>query len=144
MAWARERCCRPEVMDQPGLEPARHDDALHGLARLNFWSGSAGILWPPLAELARRPARLPVPAPATGAGGFAGGPPAHPPADPLGGGAHRRATLGRGGLHGRGGTEPGGGGWFAWGNGRAPLALSVADGLETLTAGREPRREQPL
>ncbi len=28
--------------------------ALRGLARVNFWSGSAGILWRPLSELARR------------------------------------------------------------------------------------------
>jgi 2-polyprenyl-3-methyl-5-hydroxy-6-metoxy-1,4-benzoquinol methylase len=41
-------------MDQPGLDPCRHVHALRRLARLNFWSGSAGILWPPLAALARR------------------------------------------------------------------------------------------
>ena len=39
---------QPEIMDQPDLRPARHVGALHGLARVNFWSGSAGILWPPL------------------------------------------------------------------------------------------------
>ena len=44
----------PEIMDQPDLRPARHVGALHGLARVNFWSGSAGILWRPLADLARR------------------------------------------------------------------------------------------
>jgi 2-polyprenyl-3-methyl-5-hydroxy-6-metoxy-1,4-benzoquinol methylase len=41
-------------MDQPDLRPARHVGALQGLARVNFWSGSAGILWRPLADLARR------------------------------------------------------------------------------------------
>src|SRR5712671_2746044 len=41
-----------EVMDQPGLAPARHHAALAGLARLNAVSGSAGILWPPLAAQA--------------------------------------------------------------------------------------------
>jgi 2-polyprenyl-3-methyl-5-hydroxy-6-metoxy-1,4-benzoquinol methylase len=41
-------------MDQPGLEPRRHEAALRGLARVNLWSGSAGILWPWLADLARR------------------------------------------------------------------------------------------
>jgi 2-polyprenyl-3-methyl-5-hydroxy-6-metoxy-1,4-benzoquinol methylase len=41
-------------MDQPGLDPCRHFHALRGLARINFWSGSARILWPPLAALARR------------------------------------------------------------------------------------------
>jgi 2-polyprenyl-3-methyl-5-hydroxy-6-metoxy-1,4-benzoquinol methylase len=42
-----------EIMDQPGLDPARHWHALRGLARLNWLSGSAGILWPPIRELAR-------------------------------------------------------------------------------------------
>lgn len=44
----------PEIMDQPGLDPRRHAAALRGLARINFWSRSAGLLWPPLAALARR------------------------------------------------------------------------------------------
>ena len=44
----------PEIMDQPDLRPARHVGALRGLARVNFWSGSAGILWRPLSALARR------------------------------------------------------------------------------------------
>jgi 2-polyprenyl-3-methyl-5-hydroxy-6-metoxy-1,4-benzoquinol methylase len=43
-----------EIMDEPGLDPRRHAHALRGLARINFWSGSARILWPPLADLARR------------------------------------------------------------------------------------------
>jgi hypothetical protein len=50
-----QRRRRPEVMDQPGLSPPRHARALRGLARINFWSGSAGILWRPLAALCRRP-----------------------------------------------------------------------------------------
>jgi 2-polyprenyl-3-methyl-5-hydroxy-6-metoxy-1,4-benzoquinol methylase len=49
-----QRHCVPEIMDQPGLERERHVHALRGLARINFWSGSARILWPPLAALARR------------------------------------------------------------------------------------------
>jgi SAM-dependent methyltransferase len=44
---------RPEIMDQPDLHPDRHVPALRGLARINFLSGSAGILWPAVAELAR-------------------------------------------------------------------------------------------
>ena len=44
----------PEIMDRPDLRPARHLGALRGLARVNFWSGSAGILFRPLADLARR------------------------------------------------------------------------------------------
>ncbi|HZT81268.1 MAG TPA: methyltransferase domain-containing protein [Gemmataceae bacterium] len=57
---ARRRL-QPEEMDQPGLDPARHRAALRGLARINAWSGSARILWPPLAALAReagRPVRV--------------------------------------------------------------------------------------
>ena len=41
----------PEVMDGAALDPAAHDHALSGLARLNRWAGSDRILWPPLAEL---------------------------------------------------------------------------------------------
>jgi 2-polyprenyl-3-methyl-5-hydroxy-6-metoxy-1,4-benzoquinol methylase len=40
-------------MDQPGLEPNRHRAALRGLARINWWSGSAHILWPPIWALAQ-------------------------------------------------------------------------------------------
>jgi 2-polyprenyl-3-methyl-5-hydroxy-6-metoxy-1,4-benzoquinol methylase len=43
-----------EVMDQPGLDSAEHAHALRGLARINAWSGSARILWPALAALARQ------------------------------------------------------------------------------------------
>src|SRR5260370_37024506 len=60
MAFLSQRRRRPEIMDQPDLEPRRHGEALHGLARLNFFSRSAGILWPPLAALARRLAPRPV------------------------------------------------------------------------------------
>ena len=58
---ALSRRLRPEVMDQPGLDPGRHRQALRGLGRINYWSRSAAILWPPLAALARnhgRPARV--------------------------------------------------------------------------------------
>ena len=48
--FLQQRCRRPEVMDQPDLSPARHAGALRGLARINFFSGSAGTLWPPLRE----------------------------------------------------------------------------------------------
>jgi 2-polyprenyl-3-methyl-5-hydroxy-6-metoxy-1,4-benzoquinol methylase len=57
----RTRHRRPEVMDQPGLEPARHADALRGLARINGLSGAARILWRPLADFAHvtgRPLRV--------------------------------------------------------------------------------------
>jgi SAM-dependent methyltransferase len=59
---ALSRRLRPEVMDQPGLDPRLHLQALRGLRRINFWSGSAGILWPPLARLGQslspRPLRV--------------------------------------------------------------------------------------
>jgi len=48
----RQRRLQPEVMDQPGLERARHWHALRGLARINWLSGSAGILWPSIRRLA--------------------------------------------------------------------------------------------
>jgi hypothetical protein len=54
------RRLRPEVMDQPGLDPREHAGALRGLARINFWSHSAGILWPPLTALAREMSPRPV------------------------------------------------------------------------------------
>jgi SAM-dependent methyltransferase len=47
----RERI--PELMDWPGLDPAEHRRALVGLACLNRVSGSAGVLWPPIRNLAR-------------------------------------------------------------------------------------------
>src|SRR5579885_561917 len=57
---ARDR--RPEVMDQPGLDPAAHRRALDGLARLTAVSGAVRRLWDPIAELARanpgRPLRV--------------------------------------------------------------------------------------
>jgi 2-polyprenyl-3-methyl-5-hydroxy-6-metoxy-1,4-benzoquinol methylase len=42
---------QPEVMEEPSLERARHFLALRGLGRINTWSGSAGILWPPIRSL---------------------------------------------------------------------------------------------
>ena len=51
MSFRRVR--RPEVMDQADLDANLHVRALRGLGRINFFSHSAGILWPALAELAR-------------------------------------------------------------------------------------------
>ena len=60
----------PEIMDQPDLAEGPHRHALRGLERINFWSGSAGILWPGLSDLARRagPVALRLLDVATGAG----------------------------------------------------------------------------
>lgn len=53
-----QRCCNPEIMDQPDLAPERHFQALRGLERINRWSGSAGLLWRPLVSYVRKfPAR---------------------------------------------------------------------------------------
>lgn len=54
MSLTRERQRRPEIMDQPDLDRQRHIQALRALARINFLSASAGILWPELAALAQR------------------------------------------------------------------------------------------
>jgi 2-polyprenyl-3-methyl-5-hydroxy-6-metoxy-1,4-benzoquinol methylase len=51
----------PELMDQPELAAAEHRRALAGLARINWWSGSAGILWPSIQAAGRtmpRPLRI--------------------------------------------------------------------------------------
>jgi SAM-dependent methyltransferase len=57
----QQRCLRPEIMDEPGLDPQRHQQALRGLARINRWSGSARILWPAIRDLARQlPAARPL------------------------------------------------------------------------------------
>jgi len=57
-------------MDDPVLDGGRHEAALRGLSRLNYLSGSARTIWPPLAALARQLGRrqLRVLDVATGAG----------------------------------------------------------------------------
>src|ERR1700722_2409018 len=57
MPFLTQRRREPELMDQPGLECAQRIGALRGLARINWWSRSAGILWPALRELARQTSR---------------------------------------------------------------------------------------
>jgi len=42
----RERRRRPELMDQPGLDPAEHRRALDALRRVNLFSVGARALWP--------------------------------------------------------------------------------------------------
>jgi SAM-dependent methyltransferase len=61
LAGLRTRARIPELMDDPAIDPGEHRHALAGLARLNRFSNSAGVLWPPLAALARelkRPVRV--------------------------------------------------------------------------------------
>lgn len=52
-----QRHLEPEWMDQPGLEPALHTAALHGLARLNWFSRSAQIVWNPIRRLSQEVSR---------------------------------------------------------------------------------------
>jgi 2-polyprenyl-3-methyl-5-hydroxy-6-metoxy-1,4-benzoquinol methylase len=63
-----QRRRQPEVMDQADLDPEAHADALGALVRINWWSGSAGILWPAIRELAAPGRTLRVLDVATGAG----------------------------------------------------------------------------
>jgi len=50
----RTRARQPELMDQPDLDPGSFQGALEALERINFFSRSARILWPPIAALAKR------------------------------------------------------------------------------------------
>jgi 2-polyprenyl-3-methyl-5-hydroxy-6-metoxy-1,4-benzoquinol methylase len=52
-AVLEQRNPQPELMDQPDLDPERHRHALRGLRRINALSGSAGILWPAIADYVR-------------------------------------------------------------------------------------------
>jgi len=47
----KDRHRQPEVMDQPGLDPRGHHQALSALARVNWISATAGVLWPPIRDL---------------------------------------------------------------------------------------------
>jgi 2-polyprenyl-3-methyl-5-hydroxy-6-metoxy-1,4-benzoquinol methylase len=49
----QQRCRQPEIMDQPDLDSGSFTGALRALERINWISGSAGILWPRIMELAR-------------------------------------------------------------------------------------------
>jgi len=64
------RCRVPEIMDDPALDAQQHIQALQGLERINRWSFSLRILWPPIRDLARAvyPRSLRVLDIATGAG----------------------------------------------------------------------------
>ncbi|HVC93882.1 MAG TPA: methyltransferase domain-containing protein [Pirellulales bacterium] len=58
-SWRRlaQRNLQPEIIDQPGVEADRLTGALTALERINFASGSSGIVWRPIARMARE-ARL--------------------------------------------------------------------------------------
>jgi SAM-dependent methyltransferase len=55
-----QRDKRPEIMDQPGLETTQHQKALRGMARINWISASAGILWKPIRRLAEEKSGQPL------------------------------------------------------------------------------------
>jgi len=54
------RNLQPELMDQPGLDEQQHRRALRALARINWFSRSAAILWPELKRHARLAAEEPL------------------------------------------------------------------------------------
>jgi SAM-dependent methyltransferase len=65
----KQRRLQSEIMDRPDLNPRDHACALHGLARINWWSRSSNLLWPALAGRAQHAAQaLRVLDLATGAG----------------------------------------------------------------------------
>ena len=47
-----QRRLEPEIMDDPTLSAAAHEEALRALGRINWLSGSAGIFWQPVRALA--------------------------------------------------------------------------------------------
>lgn len=49
-----DRDLQPEIMDRPDLPADRHQKALRGLARVNVLSRTAGNIWRPIRDLARR------------------------------------------------------------------------------------------
>ncbi len=59
---AANRCRRPELMDQPGLDTREHARALAGLRRINRVSRSAAMYWLEIARFAKdnpdRPLRI--------------------------------------------------------------------------------------
>ena len=48
-----QRHRQPEWMDQPGIDPVAHSQALQGLRRINAFSGAVGSLFAPIRSLAR-------------------------------------------------------------------------------------------
>jgi 2-polyprenyl-3-methyl-5-hydroxy-6-metoxy-1,4-benzoquinol methylase len=62
----------PEVMDQPGLDPAEHGQALDALRRVNLFSATVRATWPRIREFARgRPGPIRLLDVACGGGDFA-------------------------------------------------------------------------
>lgn len=55
-----QRNRRPEIMDQPGLDPGEHAAALRGLERINVLSRSGATLWPAIERLGRQRSARPL------------------------------------------------------------------------------------
>jgi 2-polyprenyl-3-methyl-5-hydroxy-6-metoxy-1,4-benzoquinol methylase len=58
----KHRSLLPEIMDQTGLDPLAHEQALAGLARINAWSRVTGTFWHRIRQVLKandsRPARI--------------------------------------------------------------------------------------
>ncbi|WP_337173318.1 methyltransferase domain-containing protein [Paludisphaera sp.] len=68
----RTRRRSPEVMDQPGLDPAEHGRALEALRRVNLFSATTRAMWPRIREFAKgRPGPIRLLDVACGGGDFA-------------------------------------------------------------------------
>ncbi len=64
-----QRFVTGELMDQPGLDPHRHQQALRGLTRINRFSLAGSVIWRPIERQAKRLGRpLKILDVATGAG----------------------------------------------------------------------------
>ncbi len=57
---AANRCRRPELMDQPGLDTREHARALAGLRRINRVSRSAAMYWPEIRRFAKHKSDEPL------------------------------------------------------------------------------------
>jgi SAM-dependent methyltransferase len=55
-----QRHRQPEWMDQPGIDPVAHSQALQGLRRINAFSGAVGSLLAPIRSLARERSGRPL------------------------------------------------------------------------------------
>lgn len=55
-----QRHRQPEWMDQPGIDPLAHSQALQGLRRINAFSGAVGSLFAPIRSLAQEQGELPL------------------------------------------------------------------------------------
>jgi 2-polyprenyl-3-methyl-5-hydroxy-6-metoxy-1,4-benzoquinol methylase len=58
--FLESRHLTPELMDDPGIDPAEHRKALCALARLNRISHADRLLWEPIARLAMVPGHPPL------------------------------------------------------------------------------------